>query len=152
VLGRTKLADDPQVQRVARRFALVGSAGFLAVKHDILLISPEQIVTAVTSCFKAWKEARGGGYSEEWRGAARIMRSGTVVEQEDGTLLYYVFPSAWESDICGPHSPDLMVKIARESGALAYRDEGRNKKKVRLPDYPTGTRVYVIRPDLLPEV
>ena len=74
MLGRTKLADDPQVQRVARRFALVGSAGLLAVKHDILLISSEQIVTAVTSCFKAWKEARGGGYSEEWRGAARHLR------------------------------------------------------------------------------
>jgi uncharacterized protein (DUF927 family) len=179
--------DDPQVQRVARRFAVLGSAGLLAAKHNILLISPEQIVTAVTSCFKAWKDARGGGYSEEWRGAARHLRyffeahgatrferlvrgkaeeddaarsedhairdrCGYRIEQEDGTLLYYVFPSAWESDLCGPHSPDLMVKIARESGALAYRDEGRNKKKVRLPDYPTGTRVYAIRPDLLPEV
>jgi uncharacterized protein (DUF927 family) len=79
-------------------------------------------------------------------------RCGYRIEQEDETWLYYVFPSAWESDISGPHSPDLMVKIARESGALACRDEGRNKKRVRLPDYPNGTRVYAIRPDLLPEV
>jgi hypothetical protein len=31
---------DPQVQRVAHRFALVGFAGLLAVKHGIFLISP----------------------------------------------------------------------------------------------------------------
>lgn len=47
------------------------------------------------------------------------------------------------------HSPDLMVKIAKNCGALICGEGGRTKKNVRLPDYPNTTRVYAIRPDLL---
>ncbi|WP_417248591.1 DUF927 domain-containing protein [Celeribacter sp.] len=176
--------DDPQIQRVARRFAAVAAAGHLAEQAGILQISPEQIDDAVSGCFGAWIVARGGGQSEEWRSAARHLqyffeahgptrferlengkaadddaersdgfairdRCGYRVEQEDGAWLYYVLPSAWERDVCGPHSPDLMVKIAKDRGALICGEGGRSKKNVRLPDYPNTTRVYAIRPDLL---
>lgn len=176
--------DDPQIQRVATRFAAVAAAGHLAEQAGILQISPEQIDDAAILCFGAWIEARGGGQSEEWRNAARHLqhffeahgptrferlehgktanddaersdgfairdRCGYRVEQEDGAWLYYVLPSAWERDVCGPHSPDLMVKIAKNCGALICGEGGRTKKNVRLPDYPNTTRVYAIRPDLL---
>lgn len=77
-------------------------------------------------------------------------RCGYRVEQEDGAWLYYVLPGAWEQEICGPHAPDLVAKIALESGALQTGEGRHRQKKVRLPDYPQGTRVYAIRPDLLP--
>lgn len=176
--------DDPQIQRAARRFAAGAAAGLLAEQAGILMISPEQIDEAVAACFFAWKEARGGGQSEEWRSAARHLqhffeahgatrferltkgkaeegetqrsndfavrdRCGYRMAQEDGAWLYYVLPSSWERDVCGPHSPDLMVNIAKKRGALICGEGGRSKRNVRLPDYPNTTRVYAIRPDLL---
>lgn len=77
-------------------------------------------------------------------------RCGYRAEQEDGAWLYYVLPGAWEQEVCGPHAPDLVAKIAMESGALLTGDGRHRQKKVRLPDYPHGTRVYAIRPDVLP--
>ncbi|WP_417811824.1 DUF927 domain-containing protein [Thalassospira alkalitolerans] len=176
--------DDPQIQRVARRFAAVAAAGHLAEQACILKISPKQIDDAVAACFGAWKAARGGGQSEEWRSAARHLqhffeahgptrferlengkaadddaersdgfavrdRCGYRIEQEDGAWIYYVLPSAWERDVCGPHAPDLMIKIAKERGALICGEGGRSKKNMRLPDYPKTTRVFAIRPDFL---
>ncbi|WP_417270776.1 DUF927 domain-containing protein [Celeribacter sp.] len=176
--------DDPQIQRVARRFAAVAAAGHLAAKAGLLKIAPEQIDDAITACFGDWIKARGGGQSEEWRSAAKHLqhffeahgatrferleagkapdedaqrsdgfavrdRCGYRVEHEDGAWVYYVLPGAWESDVCGPHAPDLMVKIAKNRGALICGEGGRSKRNVRLPDYPNTTRVYAIRPDLL---
>jgi uncharacterized protein (DUF927 family) len=77
-------------------------------------------------------------------------RCGYRVQQDDGAWLYYVLPGAWEQELCGPHSPDLVAKIALESGALLTGEGRHRQKKVRLPDYPQGTRVYALRPDLLP--
>lgn len=77
-------------------------------------------------------------------------RCGYRVEQEDGAWLYYVLPGAWEQEVCGPHAPDLVAKIALDSGALLTGEGRHRQKKIRLPDYPKGTRVYAIRPDLLP--
>jgi uncharacterized protein (DUF927 family) len=77
-------------------------------------------------------------------------RCGYRVKQEDDAWLYYVLPGAWEEVICAEHSPQLAAKVADEAGALIKGGEAqRLQKKVRLPDFPNGTRVYAIRPDLL---
>lgn len=77
-------------------------------------------------------------------------RCGYRVEQEDGAWLYYVLPGVWEQEVCCTHAPELVAKIALESGALLTGEGRHRQKKVRLPDYPQGTRVYAIRPDFLP--
>lgn len=89
------------------------------------------------------ESARGNGYGVR-------ERCGYRVKQEDGAWLYYVLPGAWEQEVCGTHAPDLVAKIALESGALLTGEGRHRQKKVRLPDYPQGTRVYAIRPDFLP--
>ena len=77
-------------------------------------------------------------------------RCGYRVQQEDGAWLYYVLSSAWEQEVCGTHAPNLVAKIALETGAMQVGEGRHRQKKVRLPDYPQGTRVYAIRPDFLP--
>lgn len=176
--------DDPQIERVLARFGVAAAAGCIAADRGILPMSQGQVTNAITTIFRAWKEHRGGGESEERRNALRHLkhffeahgasrfeevvqdkstddsargndriirdRCGYRVEQDDGAWLYYVLPGAWEQEICGPHAPDLVAKIALESGALLTGEGRHRQKKVRLPDYPQGTRVYAIRPDLLP--
>lgn len=174
--------DDPQVQRVAEQFALVGAAGHLASDFGVLTASPDQILAGVTSCYQGWRNQRGGGVSEERRLALRHLkrffeahgptkferlqrtnetekertddfdirdRCGYRELDKDDAWIYYVLPGAWDQEVCGVHLPELMADIARDAGALILGENGRAKKKVRLPDYPNGTRVYAIRPDLL---
>ena len=177
-------ADDPQVRRVAERFALAGAAGILAAAQGILPMQSSSIYRATTTCFEAWRAHRGGGKSEEelnglrqlkhffeTDGAARFERiirtdpegagaqSGDFVvrdrcgyreQTDDGAWIYYVLPEAWRREVCGDHAPDLMVKLARDAGALTPGEGRHCQKKVKLPDYPSFTRVYVLRPDLLP--
>ncbi|OOY27839.1 hypothetical protein BMI90_11595 [Thioclava sp. L04-15] len=71
--------------------------------------------------------------------------------EEQVVEVFYVTPEAWRSEICGlDRDPRAVANVAKACGALVCDVDGRLKKKVRLPDYPDGTRVYAIRPDLLP--
>jgi putative DNA primase/helicase len=178
--------DDPQVHRVALRFALVGTAGLLAIEAGVLPWKQTSVTNSMTTCFKDWKTARGGGKSEEQRNAMRQLkaffeanggsrfekftrekndgtqgivrtsdyavrdRCGYRAETEDGHTVFFVLPEAWRTEVCGDHSSELMAKVASEHGALERGEKGRIQKKVRLPDYRDGVRVYVLRPDLLP--
>ncbi len=176
--------DDPQVERVADRFALVCAAGLLAIEASILPLQPSSVIDAVTSCFEAWKAQRGGNQSEEALAARKHLqhffsvhgpsrferlkrdtdeadklrssvdypvrdRCGYRAEADDGAQVYYILPEAWKSDVCGVHAPQLMAKIAKDAGALELGEGGHLQKKIRLPDYPKGTRAYILRPDKL---
>lgn len=77
-------------------------------------------------------------------------RCGFRIEADGEGTIFYVLPEAFRREVCAGHSPDLIVRIARTYGALIEGEGGRPQKKVRLPDYPGGTRVYALRPDLLP--
>lgn len=71
--------------------------------------------------------------------------------EEQAVEVFYVTPEAWRTEICGlDRDPRAVANVAKACGALICDVDGRLKKKVRLPDYPDGTRVYAIRPDLLP--
>ena len=181
--------DDPQLERVADRFALVAVAGLLAVEAGVLSMRPDSIVNAARKCFLAWKEQRGGNLSEEElraqqhlkrffdaNGSSRFERlkrntkdtedtedlsaersidfairdrCGYRVEADDGANIYYILPEAWKKEVCGHHSPQLMAKIAKKAGALELGEGNHFQKKIRLPDYPKGIRVYALRPDKL---
>ncbi|MEP3784759.1 MAG: DUF927 domain-containing protein [Paracoccaceae bacterium] len=176
--------DDPQVERVADRFALVCAAGLLAIEAGILPMQPSSVINAVTACFEAWKSQRGGNQSEEALAARRHLRHffdvhgpsrferlrsetddagnlrsgvdypvrdrcGYRAEADDGAQVYYILPEAWNTEVCDTHAPQLMAKIAKDAGALELGEHGRPQKKKRLPDYPDGTRLYILRPDKL---
>ena len=171
--------DDPQVRRVAKRFALVAAAGTLATRADVLPWQKKSALIAALACYIAWKEARGTNRSEEEREALRVLRAffelhgasrfepvrpeaagpeDPVMVQEndravrdrcgyrttdhDGNAVYYVFPEAFRSQVCGGHSPEVVLGVARACEALLLGEDGRLQKKVRLPEYPGGKRVY----------
>ena len=64
--------------------------------------------------------------------------------------VYYVTREAWRMEVCNGRDGDLVARIARKHGALIPGEGTRLQRKQRLPDYPNGTRVYAIQPDLLP--
>lgn len=70
----TNVADDPQVRRVAERFALAGAAGILAAEFGILPMQSSSILKATTACFEGWKSHRGGGKSEDELNALRDLK------------------------------------------------------------------------------
>ncbi len=72
-------------------------------------------------------------------------------DDEERGPVYYVFPEAFRRDVCGEHSPDLVIAIAEKFGALVPDNDGKHKqRRKRLPDFPNGTRVYCLQPDALP--
>lgn len=71
-------------------------------------------------------------------------RCGYRAIDEDGNAIYYVLPEAFRSHVCGVHTPAMVEAVARECGALILGEDDRAQKKVRLPEYPNGTRVYAI--------
>lgn len=77
-------------------------------------------------------------------------RCGYRAEFDGEGTVFYVLPEAFRREVCAGHNPDLVIRIARSHGALIEGEGGRPQKKVRLPDYPSGVRVYALRPDLLP--
>lgn len=77
-------------------------------------------------------------------------RCGFRIETDGEGTIFYVLPEAFRREVCAGHNPDLMIRIARTHAALIEGEGGRPQKKQRLPDYPHGTRVYALRPDLLP--
>lgn len=182
----TKPGDDPQVGRVAKRFALVAAAGTLATRFRILPWQPKSALYATLACYAAWECERGTNGSEEDREALLALREffelhgssrfepvrpedhssddpmmtgendrtvrdrcGYRTTDAEGHTIYYILPEAFRSQICAAHSPDVMLGVARARGALLGADGARMQKKVRLPEYPDGKRVYALRLDKL---
>ena len=69
---------------------------------------------------------------------------------EANVPVYYVLPEAWRSEVCRDRDPAFVAQVALKHGALLRPKPPHLQQKVRLPDFPDGKRVYVIRPDLLP--
>lgn len=63
-----------QARRVADRFALVGAAGELAQRWDIVPWEPGEAMKAARVCFDAWLSRRGGEGNQEERAALRQVR------------------------------------------------------------------------------
>jgi len=61
--------STPQVRRVAKRFALMGFAGELAIKSGVTTWNEGEATKAAQSCLKAWIERRGGIGSQEEKAA-----------------------------------------------------------------------------------
>ncbi|MBR0692565.1 DUF927 domain-containing protein [Bradyrhizobium lablabi] len=68
-------AADGQVVRVAQRFALIGTAGEIAVGVGVLPWEPGEAVQAAARCFRDWMEARGGCEPAEIKDGIEQVRS-----------------------------------------------------------------------------
>ncbi len=101
-----QIGADAQVQRVARRFALVAAAGELAVEFGILPWSAGNAIAATRRCYDAWWEHRGAtGPSEIEHGIAQIRR---YFEQHGESRF-----APWDEQITITSAGEIATKDAR---------------------------------------
>ena len=162
--------SDGQVERVARRCALVAAAGELATAMGVTGWSKDEASDAALKCFRDWIADRGGEGSQEKRkaisqvrhfielhGESRftdwdkgdqsfdrptINRAGFRRSENEG-IRYYVFPEAFRSEMCEGLAPTFVANALKEAGMLVEDSEGKNQVTRRLPELGTK-RVYLL--------
>jgi len=157
-----------QVERVARRFALVALAGELAAHYGLTGWTRGEGERAAKACFVAWLESFGGIGNREERtmqaqvrrffeshGASRfeditatadqrvINRAGFYRSSVSGAREFLVLPEAFKQDVCAGLDEKAAVKVLLAQGWIAPGGDGRVTQKLRLPGTGTATRVYV---------
>ncbi len=161
---------DGQVRRVAEKFALLASAGLLAIEAKILDWPAEQTEMACLSVLNQWIRTRGGVAANEDQQAIRQVRSfieehgesrftpkqtGFVgqIRQRAGWIdrtgpqtLYLFYPTGWREATMGL-SPDRAAKALMAAGYLVP-DGHRPQRKVSLPDN-TRPRMYCVKGNIL---
>jgi uncharacterized protein (DUF927 family) len=157
-----------QIERVARRFALVAVAGELATHYGLTGWESGESELAAKACFASWLEGFGGLGNREERtvlaqvraffeahGASRFesmaaseeqrvvnragfYRSGTNNERE-----FLVLPEAFKSEVCKGLDSKAAEKLLLAKGWIQPGGDGRPTQKPRLPGIGTTARVYV---------
>ena len=157
-----------QVQRVARRFALVGVAGELATHYGLTGWDNGEAIGAAKRCFDSWLEAFGGSGNREERnvlsqvraffeghGASRfedvnasgdqrdINRAGFYRTGQTGDREFLVLPEAFRRDGCAGFDVRVATAALIEAGWLDIGKDGKTAQKPRIPAIGT-TRCYVL--------
>ncbi|MEF9385060.1 DUF927 domain-containing protein [Ralstonia solanacearum species complex bacterium KE056] len=146
-----------QVQRVARRFALVAVAGELATHYGLTGWQQGESERAAKACFAAWLDAFGGAGNREERamldqvraffeahGASRfedmnadhdqriINRAGFYRTGADGGREYIVLPESFKRDVCHGFDAKAAIKALLANGWLEL-DGDKAQRRERLP-------------------
>jgi len=163
--------DEGQARRVARRFALVATAGLMAIGAGIVDWEPDAFVEGVRGLFRNWARARGDGGSIEAAQILAIARSyfsrygeshfddpdesdlaslrERPVEDRAGYRTgrgedrrWFVFPQRWKEIFAGIN-PHRAAVILHQSGVVEAGNEagGRFDKKAQLKGRP---RMFVV--------
>lgn len=141
ILAGLPTESDGQVRRVAEKFALLASAGLLAVQAKVLDWPAQSVEAACLSQLNQWILARGGVAANEDQQAIRQVRSfieqhgesrftpkqtsySSQVRQRAGWLdstgpqtLYLFYPTGWREATEGL-SPDRAAKALMAAGYL----------------------------------
>ena len=168
---------DGQVIRVAQRFALIGTAGEIAVGAGVLPWESGEAVQAAARCFRDWMEARGGSEPAEikdgieqvrafiaahgmsrfvpaWEegGAEHIVRDVAGYRKRVGDAWdYYVTPSAWKDEVCKGFAASTITAALIERQWLVSPEAGRHRTSVvRVPEQGRQ-RLYHLSSRLLEE-
>lgn len=161
-VGEVARDCDGQVQRAAKRFALVAFAGELAIRWGILPFELGAAVAAAKSCFDAWHMERGfSGPAEIERGiravAECIQKCGAskftpkdepnkVVPDRLGCrdrAKFMIFNDRWP-EVCGGYNPKGVARELAKRGILITDSQGKLTRPERLPGFDKPIRVHVI--------
>ena len=160
-----------QVQRVARRFALVARAGELATAYGLTGWQAGEAEAASAKCFTAWLDGFGGAGNKETRnlleqvgaffarhGRSRFEdlglsesyaagihnRAGFVKTNSLGQKEYRVFGDAFKNEICLGFDPRTAAKTLIKTGWLVPATDGRSTHSERIARLGKNrTRFYV---------
>jgi uncharacterized protein (DUF927 family) len=159
-----------QVQRVARRFALVGLAGEIATSAGLTGWAKGEALISARKCFAAWLEGFGGAGNSEERailsqvraffeahGSSRFARcggqypddaripnrAGFVRDDNSGNREYLVLPETFHREVCQGMDPRLVARTLMTAGWLVPpASGGRNTHLVKVPGIG-ATRCYI---------
>lgn len=157
-----------QVERVARRFALVAVAGELATHYGLTGWESGESDRAAKACFASWLEGFGGVGNREERdvlgqvraffeahGASRfedvaatddqriLNRAGFFRTGISGVREFMVLPEAFKTEVCKGRDYRAAEKLLVARGWIQPGGDGRVTQKPRLPGIGTAARVYV---------
>lgn len=158
-----------QVERVARRFALVAVAGELATHYGLTGWPPGETTHGARECFRVWLEAFGGSGNREGRaivaharaffethGSSRFEdihasdqqrihnRVGFFRNRENNSREFLVLPEAFRSEICQGFNEKTVKQILIDAGLLLTSKNGQPSQNMRLPGLGS-TKVYVFQ-------
>ncbi|GAM53227.1 putative inner membrane protein [bacterium endosymbiont of Mortierella elongata FMR23-6] len=156
-----------QIERVARRFALVAIAGELASHYGLTGWPEHEAERAAKTCFMTWFAAFGaiGNREEstllaqiraffETHGSSRFedvnalseqrifQRAGFCRARAEGGREFLVLPEVFKRELCAGYDLKIAERILLARGWLAPGGD-RTTQKIRLPGIETPTRVYV---------
>ncbi|MGO4869846.1 MAG: DUF927 domain-containing protein [Roseiarcus sp.] len=158
---------DGQVDRAARRLAIIMVAGELATAFGLTGWCAGEARGAAAWALKQWIEERGGTEPAEVRLAVEAVRHFIETHGEArfdnlddldarpvpnragwrkgaGEDRRWLIPSeAWKHDVCAGHNPQFVARVLAERGALAKGSDG-NMRVERIAG--TTKRVYVVTP------
>jgi putative DNA primase/helicase len=152
---------DGQVVRVAQRFALIGTAGEIAVGAGVLPWKPGIAIEASARCFRDWLEVRGGiepaeikdgieqvrafiaahGMSRfvpawEGREVQQVVRDIAGYRKREGEAWdYYVTPSAWKDEVCKGFAASTIAAALIARNLMLVSETGPHRARlVRVPE------------------
>lgn len=161
--------NDGQVNRAAKRFALLAVAGELAVSFGVFPWEEEEAFNAAQTCFRDWVAFRGGRGALEAREAIRRVRAfisahrssrfeewekdkGPDVahnsvgfrREKDGRLEFMVTRDAFRKELCLGGEPKTIAAALAAAGYLETDNEGNFMKSHTPPRIGKTTRFYTI--------
>lgn len=158
-----------QVERVARRFALVAIAGELATACGLTGWAQGESTRGAHECFRSWLEAFGGNGNREGRaiadharaffemhGASRFEdmrateaqrvhnRVGFFRNGDNGAREFLVLAQAFRSEICDGFNEKTVKRVLIDASMLIPSKDGQPSQNIRLPGLGS-TKVYVFK-------
>ncbi len=156
---------DPQVQRVARKIALVYAGGMLATDFEITQWPYTDVLEACITCFDAWLEERGGDVSHEetqileaikslleTEGDARFkdqsdyIRTNTSCWGIKAEGHFWVSTSAFKDALCRGFDTKKVIEVLTEKGYLV---RGSDRPTVTKRSSSGSSRYYKIKESIV---
>jgi len=128
---------DPQVKRVAQRFAQVAASGELASELGITGWDEGEANNAALACFNAWIDARGGHGSQEDKIAVEQVNDKLLASESSrfssegrtairtsppwGTMdsdFYYILPGIFKNELCAGLDHRAVETVLKSKGLL----------------------------------
>ncbi len=159
-----------QVERVARRFALVAAAGEVATSYRLTGWSEGESERAARACFQSWLAGFGGAGRREDRalfaqvraffeahGSSRFEDAGAADERRvinragfyrdgPGDLReFLVLPETFKREVCQGFEPKTAARVLRDAGWIQGDTAGKTARLETLPGVGR-TRVYAFTP------
>lgn len=157
-----------QVARACRRLGLIAMAGEIAIHLGILPWDRGEAVSAASTIFAGWIEARGGAGAAEDRAAIEQVAEfisthgnsrfqpmdgcdGTVIhnragfkrESGLGTMEYLIPAATWRNEVCRGLNPKAVAALLISMGHMIPGSEGKASRSETAPGMGKA-RFYVV--------